>query len=69
MVVIKHRAPNGALRPVVLGRVENLGDLVKTRMVPTGMTGVVGHKAPSAKRCIKTVDSGISQSVVEMNTS
>ena len=41
-IVIKHRAPNGALRP--------------WRTVTARYTESMGHKAPSAKRCIKTIE-------------
>ena len=67
MSVIKHRAPNGALRPVNLGPIRFLRVIVIKHRAPNGALrhelfgGVHGyilslcHKAPSAKRCIKTV--------------
>ena len=65
--VIKHRAPNGALRQVLLDAVEVilLQDVIKHRapngalrqilLGPLGVRMVKRHKAPSAKRCIKTL--------------
>ena len=66
VAVIKHRAPNGALRRVEGG--EPWGDLrehvIKHRAPNGALRQLVrrnltvghglGHKAPSAKRCIKT---------------
>ena len=63
--VIKHRAPNGALRQrtgqvvpqthtrVIKHRAPN-GALRQPAVLPLHYLGLTRHKAPSAKRCIKT---------------
>ena len=64
--VIKHRAPNGALRPSDGQHVEGAGLQVIKHRAPNGALRRIsssaskmsssGHKAPSAKRCIKTFE-------------
>ena len=63
-LVMKHRAPKGALRPGIQSAVQTAADFVRKHRAPNGAlrrsTGVpgstdgTGQKAPSAKRCIKT---------------
>ena len=62
-IVIKHRAPNGALRQAAGPVVGAVSGVIKHR-APNGALRLVlvlaistlnlSHKAPSAKRCIKT---------------
>ena len=66
--VTKHRAPKGALRPIWNGTLPAaVAWLVTKHRAPKGalrldptddgtLTGTARHKAPSAKRCIKTPD-------------
>ena len=65
MLVRKHRAPKGALRPLIISRQRLSTHQVRKHRAPKGalrpagssngsVSQNAGQKAPSAKRCIKT---------------